>query len=88
MFGVSGQGKILQHLVGPKGQLPEKSVVEYATEGIKAEVGKVEYTAWSVQNKIGREESYYIKVEGFPETIMFGGHPGTDKSEVTVVTLN
>jgi hypothetical protein len=87
MFGVSGEGKIVHHLVGPKGQLPEKSVVEYPMEGIKAEVRQVEYGAWSVQNKISTEDSYYVKVEGFPKTILFGGHPGTDKAEVTVAEL-
>lgn len=87
MFGVSGEATILHHMVGPKGQLPEKSVLEYATQGIKAEVGGVEYTAWSVQNTIGPESSYYVKVDGIPPKILFGGHPGTDKAEVTVLEL-
>lgn len=87
MFGVSGEGEIAHHLVGPKGQLPEKSVLEYATQGIKAEVGGVEYTAWSVQNKIGPNDSYYVKVEGHPSKLMFGGHPGTDQAEVTIIDL-
>lgn len=88
MFGVSGEGKITHHLVGPKGRLPEKSVVAYPAAGIKAEVGGVEYTAWSVQNQIGPEDSYYIKVEGFPSTVLFGGHPGTDQAEVRVLGLS
>lgn len=87
MFGVSGEGKIAHHLVGPKGQLPEKSVLEYATQGIQAEVSGVEYTAWSVQNKLGPNDSYYIKVEGHPSKVMFGGHPGTDQAEVTIINL-
>ena len=87
MFGVSGEGKIAHHLVGPKGQLPERSVLEYATQGIKAEVGGVEYTAWAVQNKIGPNDSYFIKVEGHPSKLMFGGHPGTDQAEVTIINL-
>ncbi len=87
MFGVSGEGKIAHHLVGPKGQLPEKSVLEYATQGIQAEVSGVEYTACSVQNKIGPNDSYYIKVEGHPSKLMFGSHPGTDQAEVTIVEL-
>jgi len=88
MFGVSGEGKIAHHLVGPKGQLPERSVLEYATQGIKAEVSGVEYTACSVQNKIGPNDSYYIKVEGHPSKVMFGGHPGTDQAEVTILSLS
>jgi hypothetical protein len=88
MFGVSGEGKISHHLVGPKGQLPERSVLEYATQGIQAEVGGVAYTAWSVQNRIGPNDSYYIKVEGHPSKLLFGGHPGTDQAEVSVVQLS
>ncbi|MBI3609840.1 MAG: hypothetical protein HY204_03950 [Nitrospirae bacterium] len=88
MFGVSGDGKITHHMVGPKGQMPEKSVLEYPTEGIRAEVRGVEFTAWSVQNRIGPQDSYYVKVEGHPRTLLFGGHPGTDQAEVTVLKLS
>ncbi|MBI3597283.1 MAG: hypothetical protein HY203_09045 [Nitrospirae bacterium] len=88
MFGVSGEGKISHHLVGPKGQLPEKSVLEYPTQDIKAEVRGIEYTAWSVQNRLNPESSYYVKVEGYPSSVMFGGHPGTDQAEVTIIELS
>lgn len=87
MFGVSGEGKIIHHMVGPRGQLPDKSVLEYATEGIRAEVRGLEFTAWSVQNKLGPDDSYFVKVEGRPATLLFGGHPGTDQAEVTVLNL-
>jgi hypothetical protein len=87
MFGVSGEGKITHHMVGPKGQLPDKSVLEYATEGIRAEAGGAEFTAWSVQNRIGPGDSYYVKVEGHPRSLLFGGHPGTDQAEVTILKL-
>lgn len=87
MFGVSSEAAITHHLVGPKGQLPEKSVLEYATQGIKAEVGGAEYTAWAVQNRITSGESYYLKVEGTPSHVMFGGHPGSDQADVTVLRL-
>jgi hypothetical protein len=88
MFGVSAEGKITHHMVGPKGQLPEKSILEYPIIGIKAEVGGVEYTASSVQNRISSNDSYYVKIEGFPSRILFGGHPGTDQAEVTVIELS
>jgi len=88
MFGVSSEGNIVHHMVGPKGQLPEKSTLEYPIIGIKAEVGGVEYTASSVQNRISPNDSYYIKIEGFPGRILFGGHPGTDQAEVTVIELS
>lgn len=87
MFGVSGEAKITHHIVGQKGMLPEKGILEYPAMGIGAEVKGVEYTACSVQNTIGNNDSYFVKVEGFPGKILFGGHPGTDKAEVRVLDL-
>ena len=87
MFGVAEGGTITYHAVGPKGRLPERTVLEYQMQGIQAQVGETEYTAWSVQNRLGPEDSYYVKVDGFPSRIILGGHPGTDQAEVMVIEL-
>lgn len=88
MFGVSGEGaEIGFQAVGDRGQLPEKSVNEFASKGIEAEIGEDQYIACSLQNNITSTQSYYVKVQGVPNKIMFGGHPGTDKAEVQVVSL-
>lgn len=88
MFGVSGEGKITHHAVGPKGVLPERTVLEYATKDIKANVGATEFTVWSVQNNVTAEQSYFLKVEGCPAKVVLGGHPGSENAEVYVVSLN
>jgi hypothetical protein len=85
--GIGGEVKIVQHAVGPKGELPEQTTVEYAMRGIQAEVGGTEFTAWAVQNRIGPEDSYYVKVEGHPERILFGAAPAGDAPEVVVLAL-
>jgi hypothetical protein len=87
MFGVDGEGTITHHAVGPRGQLPEKAVLEYPTQGIKATLGETEFTAWSVQNTLGAEDSYYIKVEGFPNAVIIGSHPSGDDAEVIHLEL-
>jgi hypothetical protein len=92
IFGVSGglgggEVKITQHAVGPKGELPERTVVEYAQRGIKAELSGTGFTAWAVQNRIGPDESYFVKVEGHPERIVFGPAPQEDAPEVVVLAL-
>jgi hypothetical protein len=87
MFGVSDDAKILIHAVGRRHELPEKTVLEYPVEGIKAQVRDVEYTAYSVQNRLGPEDSYFIKVEGSPAKLIFAGHPGEDQGEVVVLCL-
>ena len=87
MFGVSGEAKITHHAVGPKGALPERTVLEYATKGIQAEVGDTKFTVWSVQNSVTAEQSYFLKVEGSPAKVVFGGHPGAENAEVYVLSL-
>lgn len=87
MFGVADGGTITHHTVGPQGQLPERAVLEYQLQGIQAQVGDTLYTAWSVQNTLRPEDSYYVRVEGYPSRIMLGGHPGTDQAEVFVLAL-
>jgi hypothetical protein len=82
MFGVDGNGKITHHAVGPRGQLPEKSVLEYPTQGIKATLGDNEFIAWSVQNTLGPDDSYFIRVDGFPNSVIIGKHPISDDAEV------
>jgi hypothetical protein len=87
MFGVTAEGTITHHAVGPKGQVPERAIIEYPVEGMQAQVQGTTFTAWSVQNILGPDDSYYVKVEGFPAMVIFGGHPGTDQAEVVVIEL-
>ncbi len=87
IFGANGDAKITHQAVGPAGQLPEKTVLEYPTEGIQAKVGESDYIAWSVQNRITPAESYYAKVEGHPARLLVGENPAADDAEVSVVNL-
>ncbi len=86
MFGVAG-AEIGFHAVGPSGSLPEKTVLNYPMQGLKLEMGDREYTAWAVQNELDVETSYYVKVEGYPESIVFGPYAAEEAADVFVVTL-
>jgi hypothetical protein len=86
MFGVAG-AEIAFHAVGPSGSLPAKTVLNYPMEGLKLEMGGKEYTAWAAQNELDSETSYFIKVEGFPESIVFGAYSAEEAAEVFVVRL-
>lgn len=89
MFGVSeGDNELAFQAVGERGQLPEKSTNEFPAMGIEAQIGDTNFIACALQNKISANQSYYIKVKGFPGTVMFGGHPGTDDAEVHLLTLS
>jgi len=89
MFGIiEGDAEIAFQAVGERGQLPKTATNEYPSEGIKAEIAGDDYIAWALQNEITDEQSYYVKITGFPKKIMFGGHPGTDQAEVHLLELS
>lgn len=81
LLGVS-DGDIAAHGVGPAGQLPEKCVLEYPMQGLKLELGGKEYTGWAVQNTLGENDSYFIKVTGTPDSLLIGELPEGDDAEL------
>jgi hypothetical protein len=86
MFGVSG-AEITFHAVGPKGSLPTQSSLRYPLKGMKLNLGGKEYTAWAAQNEIPSDISYFVKLEGFPESILFGPYSTEEETDVYVVQL-
>jgi len=86
MFGVAG-ANIAFHAVGPKEKLPSQSVLNYPMKGLKLNLGEKEYEAWAVQNELDTETSYFVKVEGFPESIVFGPYSTEEAADVYVVKL-
>lgn len=86
LFGVAG-AEIAFHAVGPKGSLPSEAVLNYPMQGLKLSLGKKEYTAWAAQNEIDPVKSYFVKIEGFPESIVFGSYSTEEDAEVYVVEL-
>ncbi|OGP79431.1 MAG: hypothetical protein A2V86_01815 [Deltaproteobacteria bacterium RBG_16_49_23] len=86
MFGVSG-AEITFHAVGPKGSLPTLSSLRYPLKGMKLNLGGKEYTAWAAQNELNSDTSYFVKIEGFPESILFGPYSTEEEAEAFVVQL-
>ena len=86
MFGVSG-AEILFHAVGPNGKLPSETVLNYALKGMKLNLGEKEYAAWAVQNEMDTDTSYFVKVEGEPDSVIFGPYSENDEADVYVVGL-
>ena len=50
-------------------------------------LGAKEYVAWAVQNELDDETSYFTKIDGFPESVLFGPYSSEDETEVHVVQL-
>lgn len=89
MCGVSGEGAdIGAHGVGKAGEMPkDKMVINYAQKGLKINLGEKEYTAWAVQNELDDKTSYFVKVTGTPDSLLFGELSQEEEAEVFVVKL-
>jgi hypothetical protein len=86
LFGTSDAGPCL-HTVGKSGQLPEKSVLNYQQRGLEIELLGRKFIAWAVQNELDAESSYYVKVDGHPDSILFSPFSSEEDAEVFVVKL-
>jgi hypothetical protein len=86
MFGIHG-GSIDFHAVGPKGELPQKTVLEFAQKDMKVAVGDKEFLAWACQNTLDPGHSYYVRVKGMPETVLFCPLASGDDTEAFVLRL-
>jgi hypothetical protein len=84
MLGVDA-GEINAHGVGPRGQVPERSVLNYAMQGVKLNLGETEFTAWAVQNELDDGTSYYCRIHENPTSLLFG--PAPEEEEVELYTL-
>lgn len=86
VLGVSG-GEIDVHGVGKAGELPQKAVLEYPVKGMKLAVSDRQYTAWGVKNKVDYGQSYYVRVKGEPESIIFGSFPEGTEADLYCLKL-
>ncbi|MFW5837318.1 MAG: hypothetical protein ACOCVM_04875 [Desulfovibrionaceae bacterium] len=86
MLGVDA-GEINAHGVGPRGQVPERCVLNYAMQGMKLTLGGTEFTAWAVQNELDHKTSYYCRVHENPKTLVFGEFPDSEDAELFTIRL-
>ena len=86
VLGVYGGGaEINFQAVGPKGVLPEKTTLEFAQQGLKIQAGSREFTAWAVRNEVASDISYFARIKGCPEAILF--MPYADDTDVSATVL-
>ena len=86
LLGVHG-GDIDFQAVGPRDVLPERSGLQYPVKGMKISLGEDEFTAWGAQNRLTHDDSYFARITGMPDRILFGPYPGEDAAEMHVVRL-
>ena len=93
VFGVSGEGASIDfQAVGPRGGLPEKSVLAFAQQDMQVEAGSRRFTAWALRNPVGETEagpmSYYVRVRGCPEALLWMPYTENDDGDATVLALS
>ena len=86
IFGICG-GEITFQAVGPASTLPKNTVLNYPMQGIQLTLGEREFTAWGVRNEVPHGTSYFAKVKGMPEALVFGSFPEGDEPELFTVRL-
>lgn len=86
LFGVAG-GEIDSVGVGKAGSLPQKAVLEFPMKDMKVELGGKPYTAWAVRNVFDRDDSFFIRILGEPEAVVFGPLGDTDAPELFTLRL-
>ena len=92
VFGVSGEGASIDfQAVGPRGGLPEKSTLAYAQQDLRIDAGARQFVAWALRNAVGETadgpQSYYARVRGCPEALLWMPYTETDDGEATVLPL-
>lgn len=87
MFGIAGGGKIIFHVAGPRGKLPEKAELDRPLKGLKMTVGGRQFHTWAIRNRLDEDESYFVKVSGAPLAILFGSYSVDEDAGVFVTEL-
>lgn len=86
IFGVDA-GEIKFQAVGPSGQLPTTSTLNFPMQGLQMEFKGRNFTAWAVRNAISPATAFYIKVEGAPATLLFGPFSEEGQTDMYSIAL-
>ena len=73
--------------VGPAGSIPSKTTLHYPVKGMRLSLGEREYEGNGVHNEISPANSYYARLGGAPEAIVFGAFPDSDEAELFSLNL-
>lgn len=75
------------HGVGPAGVIPHRCTLHHPLQGVRLTAGGREFTAWGTGNHLSPAESYFVRLDGLPDALVFGPLPGEDAAELFVLSL-
>ncbi|MDR2302494.1 MAG: hypothetical protein LBF38_10695 [Deltaproteobacteria bacterium] len=61
--------------VGPRGQLPQKSTVNYPMHGLEGQLGDLKFNASAAKNTLDAETSAFIRLAGPPNHLIVAPYP-------------
>lgn len=93
MFAVAGEGAAIDfQATGPSGGLPETSTIAYGQSGLKLESAGRAFTGWALRNEVGATAagtvSYYARVRGRPEALLWMPYTEEDGADATLLALD
>jgi len=89
IFGVSGEHSAVdQHGVGPANKLPKNCTLNYPMKDLKLELDETEYVAWAVRNTFDPDDSYFVRIQGYPKAMVFGELGDNDAPELFVIKMS
>lgn len=88
LTGVRGEGaRPDAHGVGQAGIIPSRCTLRHPVRDLRLTLGDAEYTAWGVQNELSPAHSYFVRLAGLPEALVFGPYPQSDEAELYTLNL-
>ncbi len=81
-------GAIDFQAVGPRGSLPERTVLEHPMKDARLSAGETEYVAWGCSNTLTSEDSFFVRLKGLTSSLLLGeGLAEEDSMECRVIRL-
>lgn len=85
---ISLGGSIDFQAVGPKGSMPERTVLDYPVRDARLSAGDREYLAWGCQNQLTDADSFYVRIKGLvPSLLLSEGLSSDDSMDCRVIRL-
>lgn len=75
------------HCVGQAGVIPPRCTLRYPVCGMQLQAASGEFTAFGCDNTLTPAESYFVRLDGLPEALIFGPFPKDDSSDLYVLDL-
>lgn len=75
------------HGVGQAGTIPQRCTLHHPLRGLRLTAAEREFTAWGTGNRLTPADSYFVRLDGLPDALVFGPLPDGDAADLFVLPL-